>query len=65
MRIGSLGYTPFIYNTNMLSGSSLSKISPIGENLTSKKTDFSALSDASLNKESLLISLIFLECRCK
>ena len=49
MRIGSLGYTPFIYNTNMLSGSSLSKISPIGENLTSKKTDFSALSDASLN----------------
>ncbi len=49
MRIGSLGYTPFIYNTNMLSGSSLSKVSPIGEDLTSKKTDFSSLTDASFN----------------
>lgn len=49
MRIGSLGFAPFIYNTNMLSGSSLSKVSAIGDDLTSAKTDYSALTDASLN----------------
>lgn len=49
MRVGSLGFAPFIYNTNMLSGSSLSKVSAIGDDLTSAKTDYSALTDASLN----------------
>ena len=49
MRIGSLGFSPFIYNTNMLSGSSLSKVSAIGDDLTTAKTDYSALTDASLN----------------
>jgi len=49
MRIASLGFSPYIYNTNMLSGSSLSKISAIGDDLTTAKTDYSSLTDASLN----------------
>lgn len=49
MRIGSLGFSPYIYNTNMLSGNSLSKVSPIGDDLTTAKTDYSALTDSSLN----------------
>lgn len=49
MRIGSLMYTPYIYNTNMLSSNSLSKISPIGDDLTTAKTDYSSLTDGSLN----------------
>lgn len=53
MRIGSLGFSPFIYNTNMLSASSLSKVSPIGDDLTMAKTDYSALTDASLNVNPL------------
>lgn len=49
MRIGSLGFSPFIYNTNMLSGSSLSKVSAISDDLSTAKTDYSSLTDASLN----------------
>lgn len=49
MRIGSLGFSPFIYNTNTLSGSSLSRISPIGDDLTTAKTDYSGLTDSSMN----------------
>lgn len=49
MRIGLLGFSPFIYNTNMLSGSSLSKVAAIGDDLTTAKTDYSSLTDASLN----------------
>lgn len=49
MRIDSLGFSPFIYNTNMLSGSSLSKVSAIGDDLTTAKTDYSALTDSSLS----------------
>lgn len=55
MRIGSVGgaggagavsfqtYQPYIYNTNTVSGKSLSKVQPIGDNLLSSKTDFSGL----------------------
>ena len=56
MRIGALGATdfrPFIYNTNRLSGNSLSKVSPIGNNLVSSKTDFSGLTDEDLNENPL------------
>ena len=47
MRIGSLMYTPYIYNTNMLSSNSLSKISPIGDDLVTAKTDYSSFTDGS------------------
>lgn len=56
MRIGALGvmdFRPYIYNTNRLSGNSLSKIASIGKDLTSAKTDFSALTDEDLNENPL------------
>ena len=46
MQIGAIGaasYSPYIYNTNRVSSSSLNKISGIGSDLTSGKTDFGAL----------------------
>lgn len=51
MRIGAIGsigsqvYQPYIYNTNTLSGNSLSKINPIGHDLLSSKTDFSGMTE--------------------
>lgn len=47
MQIGAISFRPYIYNTNMLSGSSLSKVSSIGDDLLTGKTDFSALTDES------------------
>ena len=52
MRIGALGamdFKPYIYNTNRLNGNSLSKVAPIGDDLLSSKTDFSALTDEDAN----------------
>lgn len=52
MRIGALSamdFRPYIYNTNRLSGNSLSKVAPIGEDLLSSKTDFSGLTDEEAN----------------
>ena len=46
MQIGAIGaasYNPYIYNTSRVSSSSLNKISGIGSDLTSGKTDFGAL----------------------
>lgn len=48
MRIGAVGfqtYQPYIYNTNTVSGNSLSKVKPIGDDLLSSKTDFSGMTD--------------------
>ncbi|MCM1125738.1 MAG: hypothetical protein NC429_04630 [Lachnospiraceae bacterium] len=56
MRIGAMGamdFRPYIYNTNRLSGNSLSKVSPIGKDLVSSKTDFSGLTDEDLNENPL------------
>lgn len=53
MQIGAVSFRPYIYNTNMLSGNSLSKVSSIGEDLLTGKTDFSALTDESLNENPL------------
>lgn len=53
MQIGALSFRPYIYNTNMLSGSSLSKVSSVGEDLLTAKTDYSALTDESLNENPL------------
>ena len=56
MRIGALNamdFRPYIYNTNRLSGNSLSKVAPIGDDLLSSKTDFSTLTDEKVNVNPL------------
>lgn len=54
MQIGALSFRPYIYNTNTLSRASLSRISGIQEeDLTSSKTDYSSLTDMSLNENPL------------
>lgn len=48
MRIGAVGfqmYQPYIYNTNTVSGNSLSRVKPIGDDLLSSGTDFSGMTD--------------------
>ena len=48
MRIGAIGfqtYQPYIYNTNTVSGNSLSRVKPIGDDLLSSGTDFSGMTD--------------------
>lgn len=41
--IGGMSYTPYIYNTNGVSSASLNKVSGIGNDLLTSKTDFSNL----------------------
>ncbi len=56
MRIDALSaidFRPYIYNANRLSGNSLSKVAPIGDDLLSSKTDFSALADEKVNVNPL------------
>ncbi|MCM1134148.1 MAG: hypothetical protein NC400_01110 [Clostridium sp.] len=53
MQIGAVSFRPYIYNTNRLSGGSLSKISAIGDDLTSGRTDFSELEKAQRNENPL------------
>lgn len=53
MQIGTVSFRPYIYNANIVSANSLSRISSIGNDLTMGKTDFSALSDESLNENPL------------
>lgn len=53
MQVGALSFRPYIYNTNILSGSSLFKISSIGDDLLNTKTDYSALTDERLNVNPL------------
>lgn len=43
MQIGALGFSPYIYNTNSISRSSMGKVSPISPDVQSQKTDFSGL----------------------
>ena len=45
MQIGAVSFRPYIYNANMVNAGSLSRVSSIGDDLTSGRTDFSALSD--------------------
>lgn len=53
MQIGAISFHPYIYNTNAISGRSLSKISSIGDDLLTSKTDYSSLKDESLNENPL------------
>ncbi len=43
MRIGSVEFQPYIYQTNTLSADSLNKVSAISDDLISGKTDFADL----------------------
>ena len=48
MRIGAVSfqtYQPYIYNTNTVSGNSLSRVKPISDDLLSSKTDFSGMAN--------------------
>lgn len=53
MQIGAVSFRPYIYNASVVNAGSLSRISSIGDDLTSGRTDFSALSDESLNGNPL------------
>lgn len=53
MRIGAMGYSPYIYNTNYISANSMNKVAPIEDDLTAFGTDYSSLGDDSLNENPL------------
>ena len=53
MQVGALGFKPYIYNTNVMSGNSLSKVSSVETDLLASKTDYSSLTDESLNENPL------------
>lgn len=53
MRINSISFKPYIYNTNYLNRSSLNKVSAIPDDALSSKTDFSELTDEDLNENPL------------
>lgn len=49
MRIGAVSFQPYIYNTNYINGNSLGKVAAISDDLLTAKTDYSDLTDESLN----------------
>lgn len=53
MRIGAVGFHPYIYNTNYLNRSSLNKVHAIPDDVLSSKTDFSELANEDLNENPL------------
>lgn len=53
MQVGAISFQPYIYNTNALSARSLSRIESIGDDLLTSKTDYSSLTDESLNENPL------------
>lgn len=56
MRIEAVGfqtYQPYIYNTNTLSGNSMSRVKPIGDDLLASRTDFSGMAEEEQNLNPL------------
>lgn len=51
--IGGLGYSPYIYNTNTVNSASLSRVKPVEDDVTKASTDYSSLTDDSLNVNPL------------
>lgn len=51
MRVGAVsgGWQPYVYRTNAVNSSSLSKVRPIGNDLLASKTDFSGLTKEENN----------------
>ena len=53
MGINAIGFQPYIYNTNSVSTSSLNRVKPVDDDVTKPSTDYSALTDMSLNVNPL------------
>ena len=53
MRIGAVGASPYVYNTNAVSSASLNKIHGIGSDATASRSDFSGLSETAVNENPL------------
>jgi hypothetical protein len=53
MRIGAVGASPYVYNTNAVSSASLNKIQGIGSDTTASKSDFSGLTETAVNENPL------------
>ncbi len=53
MRIGAVGASPYVYNTNAVSSASLNKIRGIGSDTTSSRSDFSGLTESAVNENPL------------
>ena len=53
MQVGAVGgmsyFTPYIYNTNFINRASMNKIAAVGDDVTAAKTDFSALTQETIN----------------
>ena len=53
MRIGAVGASPYVYNTNAVSAASLNKIEGIGSDTTASRSDFSGLTEQAVNENPL------------
>ena len=53
MRIGAVGSSPYVYNTNSVSSASLNKIKGIGSDTTASRSDFSGLTQEAVNENPL------------
>ena len=55
MRVGAVGMSPYVYNTNAISSVSMNKIQGIGSDVTASKSDFSGLTGSGENTNPLRI----------
>lgn len=53
MRIGAVGASPYVYNTNAVSSASLNRIEGIGSDTTASRSDFSGLTQEAVNENPL------------
>ena len=54
MRIGGVGMSPYIYNSNMVSSLSMNKISAIPDDVTQQKIDYTDLLSEDLENSNPL-----------
>ena len=53
MRVGAVGASPYVYNTNAISSASLNKIQGIGSDAETSRSDFSGLTETAVNENPL------------
>ena len=53
MRIGAVGASPYVYNTNAVSSASLNKIRGIGSDTSASRSDFSGLTETAVYENPL------------
>ncbi len=53
MRVGAVGVSPYVYNTNRVSSASLNKVKGIGSDVASSGADFSGLTERAVNENPL------------